>query len=347
MKRFISIKRIKAIGILPLMLTLSGLSVAQPPCSTDTVWFNTGYNQAAGTTYPIGSADPYWTVTCDPVDSTFEPRSSFVISKNPAWSNPQPNTEWISSYPTQQNTRNGLYCFEFCFCVNPSGPLPDELNLWVRADDTAEVYLNGVSIGETDYRTWNALYDSTYISTTNYFQLGKNCLEVKLRNLYGVAMGLNIVGFVTGPDSCLLKQQCCDSTSQIQGRKWDDVNGDGIKQSGEPGLSGWTINLSNGMQTITDGWGYYYFNNLLPDTYTITETPQAGWTQTCPTTGSYTVTLSANQVETGLNFGNQSSGVPPIIPTLTEWGMIIFCVLLFGWMAWVIVRRRRRVTAGM
>ena len=35
------------------------------------------------------------------------------------------------------------------------------------------------------------------------------------------------------------------------------------------------------------------------------------------------------------------------IPTLTEWGMIIFCVLLFGWMAWVIVRRRRRVTVGV
>jgi CHASE2 domain-containing sensor protein len=35
------------------------------------------------------------------------------------------------------------------------------------------------------------------------------------------------------------------------------------------------------------------------------------------------------------------------IPTLTEWGMIIFCALLFGWMAWVIVRRRRRVTIGV
>jgi hypothetical protein len=35
------------------------------------------------------------------------------------------------------------------------------------------------------------------------------------------------------------------------------------------------------------------------------------------------------------------------IPTLTEWGMIIFCVLLFGWMAWVIVRRRRRVHIAM
>ena len=39
--------------------------------------------------------------------------------------------------------------------------------------------------------------------------------------------------------------------------------------------------------------------------------------------------------------------VPPRIPTLTEWGMIIFCVLLFGWMAWVVVRRRRRVTVGI
>lgn len=35
------------------------------------------------------------------------------------------------------------------------------------------------------------------------------------------------------------------------------------------------------------------------------------------------------------------------IPTLTEWGMIIFSVLLFGWMAWVIVRRRKRITAGV
>jgi hypothetical protein len=35
-----------------------------------------------------------------------------------------------------------------------------------------------------------------------------------------------------------------------------------------------------------------------------------------------------------------------VIPTLTEWGMIIFCALLLGWMAWVIVRRRKRVTIG-
>lgn len=32
---------------------------------------------------------------------------------------------------------------------------------------------------------------------------------------------------------------------------------------------------------------------------------------------------------------------PDTIPTLGEWGLIIFSVLLVGWMAWVIVRRRR------
>ena len=35
------------------------------------------------------------------------------------------------------------------------------------------------------------------------------------------------------------------------------------------------------------------------------------------------------------------------IPTLTEWGMIIFCVLLFGWMAWMIVKRRKTATINI
>ncbi len=36
-----------------------------------------------------------------------------------------------------------------------------------------------------------------------------------------------------------------------------------------------------------------------------------------------------------------------VIPTLTEWGLIIFAVLLVGFMTWVVVRRRRRVTIGI
>ncbi len=33
-----------------------------------------------------------------------------------------------------------------------------------------------------------------------------------------------------------------------------------------------------------------------------------------------------------------------VIPTLTEWGIIIFSILLFGWMAWILVRRRRAMS---
>lgn len=35
------------------------------------------------------------------------------------------------------------------------------------------------------------------------------------------------------------------------------------------------------------------------------------------------------------------------IPTLSEWGLIIFCVLLLGWMAWVVLRRQRRPAVRM
>jgi hypothetical protein len=46
-------------------------------------------------------------------------------------------------------------------------------------------------------------------------------------------------------------------------------------------------------------------------------------------------------------FTNEAVLEETAIPTLTEWGMIIFCVLLFGWMAYSIVRKRRRTMIGV
>ncbi|MCX6829517.1 MAG: IPTL-CTERM sorting domain-containing protein [candidate division Zixibacteria bacterium] len=49
-----------------------------------------------------------------------------------------------------------------------------------------------------------------------------------------------------------------------------------------------------------------------------------------------------------VDFGQHHWVAPPgVIPTLTEWGLIIFAVLLVGFMTWVVVRRRRRVTIGI
>ncbi|NET41952.1 SdrD B-like domain-containing protein, partial [Okeania sp. SIO2B3] len=80
----------------------------------------------------------------------------------------------------------------------------------------------------------------------------------------------------------------------ISGYKWNDLDGDGIWDDNEQGLEGWTIYIdenNNGelddgeMSTVTDGDGYYSFDDLSPGTYTIAEELQPGWEQTYPGSG--------------------------------------------------------------
>lgn len=81
------------------------------------------------------------------------------------------------------------------------------------------------------------------------------------------------------------------STSGIQGTKWNDLNSNGLKDAGEPGLAGWTMYLdtnNNGKldvgetSTTTDANGDYSFTGLVPGTYTVAEVNQSGWQQTSP-----------------------------------------------------------------
>ncbi|MBM4046934.1 MAG: hypothetical protein FJ279_17660, partial [Planctomycetes bacterium] len=70
--------------------------------------------------------------------------------------------------------------------------------------------------------------------------------------------------------------------------KWNDLDGDGMRDTGEPGLQGWTIFLDanqNGQfddgetATTTDANGNYSFTGLDAGTYVVAEEPQTGWTQ--------------------------------------------------------------------
>ena len=98
-------------------------------------------------------------------------------------------------------------------------------------------------------------------------------------------------------------------TLGISGSKFSDLNANGLRDTGEPGLAGWTIRLAGGPhainQTTTTGAnGAYAFANLEPGVYTVTETPQAGWAQTYPAApGAHSVTLVSQSV-TNINFGN-------------------------------------------
>ncbi len=84
----------------------------------------------------------------------------------------------------------------------------------------------------------------------------------------------------------------------ISGTKWNDLNGDGVREAGEPGIGGWLIYLdANGdgqfgageasRRTAADG--SYSFTNLSPGLYAVAEEQRAGWVQTSPGGGSVSV----------------------------------------------------------
>jgi hypothetical protein len=102
--------------------------------------------------------------------------------------------------------------------------------------------------------------------------------------------------------------------ASISGEKFGDVDGDGVKDGGEVGLDGWSIELVNPVggavldTQVTAGGGLYTFAGLTPGTYIVREVQQAGWAQTLPTPSTYTETLLAAQNLAGRDFGNAEGG---------------------------------------
>ena len=105
--------------------------------------------------------------------------------------------------------------------------------------------------------------------------------------------------------------------SDINGYKFEDVNGDGFWDAGELGLGGWDIYLDmneNGQyessepNVVTDPNGYYEFLGLTPGAYTVAEVMQNGWSQTFPAgDGTYQLVTDPNGVYPDNNFGNKGS----------------------------------------
>ncbi len=98
------------------------------------------------------------------------------------------------------------------------------------------------------------------------------------------------------------------NNGSISGIKFNDSNGNGIRDQEEQGLSNWTMVLmmpGYNTTTMTKTDGSYSFNNLSSGIYIVGEVQRYGWIQNSPKPlGIYNVSLGPGQIVTGLDFGN-------------------------------------------
>jgi hypothetical protein len=100
----------------------------------------------------------------------------------------------------------------------------------------------------------------------------------------------------------------------ISGHKWLDANQNGQIDNGEPYLSGFTIQIYEGMtlvgEMVTDANGYYQFCNLGPGSYEVKEVlpthpnPEYSWGQTYPVGNWWFPNLESGSDITDADFGN-------------------------------------------
>jgi hypothetical protein len=117
-------------------------------------------------------------------------------------------------------------------------------------------------------------------------------------------------------DQVRIDGACTSQTGSIGDRVWKDVDGDGVQDSGEVGISGVSVQLLNSGGTViatqtTNSSGNYLFSGLAAGTYkvkVVSTTLPSGYAPTYDLDGTgtahtATVTLSAGQNRTDADFG--------------------------------------------
>jgi len=148
---------------------------------------------------------------------------------------------------------------------------------------------------------------------------GKVCYDNLDAGTYTVSEIIPEGYFATTPDSYTI-ELCWNQTvtvffgnapvqiipGSISGTKWEDLDGDGVLDDGEPPLEGVTIELLQDdvviATTTTAADGSYSFTDLEPGDYTVKEIVPAGMTATSPV--SVEVAVAEGQDVTDVDFLN-------------------------------------------
>jgi Ca2+-binding RTX toxin-like protein len=115
---------------------------------------------------------------------------------------------------------------------------------------------------------------------------------------------------------CQCKAEVCTGTICV--KKFNDLNGNGVQNTGEAGLPNWAFQVTCGCvstQLTTDAGGNAC-GTFFPGPCTVVEMQQAGWSPTTQTT--QTATVSSGQAAS-VTFGNRK---PPGQPCVLDPGMV-------------------------
>ncbi|HIG29195.1 MAG TPA: choice-of-anchor D domain-containing protein [Verrucomicrobiales bacterium] len=126
---------------------------------------------------------------------------------------------------------------------------------------------NSVS-GSTFGAAWTATDDYLYVGNNNSGRMYK----INISNLSSVYVGQAIASGQNDGASCSRASSPLPSTGKIGNQLWVDVDNDGIQDIGEGGLSGVSVSIYDGDDTLlnsytTDSNGAYLFENLAPSQY--------------------------------------------------------------------------------
>jgi hypothetical protein len=145
--------------------------------------------------------------------------------------------------------------------------------------------------------------------------LQSGSIQTTPANNYGHTITLASGQNVTGAD--FGAKQSSGNTASISGTVFNDLNGNGTKDSGEGGLASRTIYIdldndsifdANEKSTTTDSLGNYIFSNLAAGPYKVREVVPQGWMQIAPANNyGWTITLATSQHPTGKNFAVRAS----------------------------------------
>lgn len=246
----------------------------------------------------VGTFDEYGSTIYKTTDAggTWQPISRGLLPYNSVWN--------IKIDPTDENVVyasvtdgafgfNGIYRLSFAN-AGVEGIIRDSLTNSPITSGTVAISGVGSSINL-----------STSLGAYSFFRFPPDAVSI---HTFSVTINSSLFKqeVITLISDSIQQRDILVPPGSISGTVFNDVNGDGIQNFGEPGLPGWTILMTGQApgSAISDANGNYILNDLFPGTYTISEQSQTGWKKTAPPTNYSATITNANRVFLEKNFGN-------------------------------------------